>query len=283
MKTILILAANPTDTTQLRLDEEVREIDGVLRRARRRDEFDIKQQWAVRSRDVQAALLDFNPQIVHFSGHGAGDEGLALEDGTGKVKFVDAEALAGLFKLFAKQVECVILNACYSEVQANAIAQHINYVIGMNQPIGDKAAIEFAVGFYNALGAGRAYEEAYEFGCNAIQMAGIAEYQTPVLERSPNLTASRVTLDLGAEQGANSEKALGRLADRKRDRLEQERDELQEHYDLLSEEIQHLRKQERTDDLSPRERFRVKKQIEEAEAERDKLSEQIENLENKLR
>ncbi|MCA1994009.1 MAG: CHAT domain-containing protein [Coleofasciculus sp. S288] len=280
MKTILILAANPKDTTQLRLDEEVREIDGVLRRARRRDEFDIKQQWAVRSRDVQAAMLDFSPQIVHFSGHGAGDEGLALEDGTGKVKFVDAEALAGLFKLFAKQVECVILNACYSEVQADAIARHINYVIGMNQPIGDKAAIEFAVGFYNALGAGRSYEDAYEFGCNAIQMAGILEYQTPVLRTSPNLNSSRVKLDLEAE--VSSEKAPSRLSNGQRQRLEQERDELQEQYELLSEEIQHLRKQERTDDLSPRERFRVIKQIEEVEAERDKLSEQIENLENKL-
>ncbi|HBB35498.1 MAG TPA: hypothetical protein DDZ80_17020 [Cyanobacteria bacterium UBA8803] len=126
MKTLLILAANPRDTTPLRLDEEVREIDGVLRRAQRRDDFEIKQQWAVRSRDVQAAMLDFNPHIVHFSGHGEGVQGLAFEDGKGKVHLVNADALAGLFKLFAKQVECLILNACYSEVQAEAIAQHIN-------------------------------------------------------------------------------------------------------------------------------------------------------------
>ena len=282
MKTILILAANPKDTTQLGLDEEFREIHGVLGRAGRQDQFVLKQQWAVTSRAVQTAMLDFNPQIVHFSGHGAGNQGLVFEDGTGQVKFVDAEALAGLFKLFAKQVECVILNACYSEVQADAIARHINYVIGMNQPIGDKAAIEFAVGFYNALGAGRIVEEAYEFGCNAIQMAGISEYQTPILRKSPNLTSLPVQVDLEAHSAASSEKTPSRLSDEQRRRLEQERDELQQQYDLLSEELQHLRKSEKTDDLSPRERFRVKKQIEEAEAERDKLSEQIEDLENKL-
>jgi hypothetical protein len=43
-----------------------------------------------------------------------------------------------------------VLNACYSEIQANAIVQHIDYVIGMSQAIGDTAAIKFAMGFYDA-------------------------------------------------------------------------------------------------------------------------------------
>jgi hypothetical protein len=36
----------------------------------------------------------------------------------------------------------------------------------MSQAIGDKAAIEFAVGFYDALGAGRSIEFAYKLGCH---------------------------------------------------------------------------------------------------------------------
>ena len=59
------------------------------------------------------------------------------------------------------------------------------------------------------------------------------------------------------------------------------REALQKQYDDLSEEIQYLRKSERTDDLSPRERFRLKKQIEEAEAERKKIAQQIEELDKK--
>ena len=60
-----------------------------------------------------------------------------------------------MFKLFARKgVECVVLNACYSEVQAEAIHQHINHVIGMNRAIGDKAAINFTVAFYDGLAAG---------------------------------------------------------------------------------------------------------------------------------
>jgi hypothetical protein len=180
---ILILAANPKATTPLRLDEEVREIDLVLQRAKKREQFDLRQLWAVRVRDLSHALVDEKPQIVHFSGHGAGDDGLMLENETGQVQFVNAEVLAGLFELFANHIECVILNACYSEVQAEAIFKHIPYVIGMNKAVGDRAAIEFAVGFYDALGAGESIEFAYKLGCQAIQMAGIPEHLTPKLKK----------------------------------------------------------------------------------------------------
>ena len=62
----------------------------------------------------------------------------------GAVAFVGAGALAGA-------IAFAVLNACYSFVQASALAQHIPYVIGMKQAIGDKAAIKFATGFYNLL------------------------------------------------------------------------------------------------------------------------------------
>jgi tetratricopeptide (TPR) repeat protein len=126
-------------------------------------------------------MLDFKPQIVHFTGHGEGKDGLAFEDTAGQLKLVDSEALANLFKLFSNRVECVVLNACYSDFQAEAISQYIDYVIGMSQAIGDRAAIEFSVGFYAALGAGESIEFAYKLGCNAIQLEGIPEHLTPVL------------------------------------------------------------------------------------------------------
>jgi hypothetical protein len=162
MKKILILAANPKTTTRLRLDQEVRDIEDGLRRAQYRNEFEVVQRWAARPRDIQRAMLDENPQVVHFSGHGDGEAGLAFEDNEGNVQLVGSEALASLFDLFADQVECVLLNGCYSKVQAEAIVDHIDYVIGMSQPISDVAAINFAVSFYDALGAGRTYKFAYK-------------------------------------------------------------------------------------------------------------------------
>ncbi|MGB8699999.1 MAG: TIR domain-containing protein [Thermosynechococcaceae cyanobacterium] len=180
-QTILFLAANPTDTQPLRLDQELRDIGEGLQRSQQRDQFQLQQRMAARPRDIQRAMLDLNPQMIHFSGHGAGNEGLAFEDESGKTQFVSGEALADLFSLFADQLRCVVLNGCYTEVQAKAIAQHIPYVIGMNKAIGDKAAIAFAVGFYDALGAGRDVEFAFKLGCAAIRLEGIAEHLTPVL------------------------------------------------------------------------------------------------------
>ncbi len=67
---ILILSANPKDTSRLRLDEEVREIEEGLLRSKHRDRFQIQARLAVRMIDIRRALLDYEPKIVHFSGHG---------------------------------------------------------------------------------------------------------------------------------------------------------------------------------------------------------------------
>jgi len=231
--TILMLSANPKGTIPLRLDEERREIEaGLMERSLLRDNFRLITKTAVRPRDFQRAMLDLNPQIVHFSGHGEGIPGLAFEGETGQLKFVDAEALAGLFALFADRLQCVVLNACYSEVQAKAIARHIPYVIGMNAAIGDRAAIEFAVGFYDALGAGRELEFAHKLGCSAIRISGIPEHLTPVLlHKSDPKLVNQVILGVAQEkpeQGGEVEPELKLRSDlqsakEKRDQIQSQR------------------------------------------------------------
>jgi CHAT domain len=182
MKRILILSANPINTDRLRLDEEVREIEEGLKLSKYREQFQIIPWWAVRVDDLRRALLETEPSIVHFSGHGAGSHGLALENNAGKMQLVSTESLAGLFKLHQRAVECILLNACYSEEQAQAIHQHIDCVIGMNNTIKDTAALSFAKGFYEALGSGRSYEEAYQHGCNNIDLNSIPESSVPVIK-----------------------------------------------------------------------------------------------------
>ena len=182
VKKILILSANPKTTPRLLLDKEVREIKEGLKRSKLRERFEIHSEWAVRIWDIRRALLDVEPQIVHFTGHG-NEDGLLVEDELGLAVNIPVEALSDLFKLFSNQVECVVLNACYSETQAAAISQHIGYVIGMQKEIPDNAATEFAVGFYDALGAGRTVEDAFEFGCNGIRLFNIPDYLIPILKK----------------------------------------------------------------------------------------------------
>lgn len=182
MKKILIFSANPVNTIKLRLDEEVREIQSALERSTHREEFELIPRLAVRIDDLRRALLDHSPQVVHFSGHGDGTDGIALEDNSGHAQLVSTESLSNLFKLFKDTVECVLLSACYSEAQAEAIYQHINCVIGMKCAITDQAAIHFSKAFYDTLGAGRSYEEAFDFGCNNINLNSIPESSTPKIK-----------------------------------------------------------------------------------------------------
>ena len=150
-----------------------------------RDQFDIRSKFALRFWDLRRALLEFEPHIVHFAGHGK-KSGLMLENELGFAARISTEALSGLFELCAGHVECVILNACFSEPQADAINRHIKYVIGMKKEIRDGTSTEFAVGIYDALGAGKSFDDAFKFGCNAIHniFPGLQEHLTPVLKKN---------------------------------------------------------------------------------------------------
>jgi tetratricopeptide (TPR) repeat protein len=169
---ILFLAANPKDTDPLRLGEEVREIEERLRLAELRDEFEVKSKWAVRVTDLASYLLQYKPDVVHFSGHGSRGGELILEDEHGTSHPVSPEALRDLFATLRDNVRCVLLNACYSEGQANGIAESVGCVVGMSGPIHDDSAIRFAAGFYEGLGYGRSVKTAFDLGCWRVKHAG---------------------------------------------------------------------------------------------------------------
>lgn len=199
--TILFLAANPADTSPLRLDKEIKAIDQALRLSDFGRNFDIEQAWAVSVPDLQGLLLRYKPNIVHFSGHGASSGVIILEASERgdldtsreldvlsnafrsgmQVGHVSARALSRTFEILKDNIRCVLLNSCYSEDQAEAIAEHIDCVIGMNTAISDNAAIEFAASFYQGLGYGRDVQTAFELGRNQIDLEGIPELDTPQL------------------------------------------------------------------------------------------------------
>jgi hypothetical protein len=178
---ILFLTANPTDSSRLRLDEESRAIDLALRQTEFRDRFEIQQHWAVRVSELQSYLLRHKPDIVHFSGHGSKLGQIVLEDNLGNSQPVSHRSLSTLFSVLKDNIKCVLLNACYSERQALAIAQHIDCVVGMSSAIGDKSAISFATAFYQALGYGRDVKTAFELGCVQIDLESLDEQSTPKL------------------------------------------------------------------------------------------------------
>lgn len=178
MKTILILSANPEGTDALDLEREVQDVRQALER-KHQDTFQVVHRRDAQWKDFRRAIEDFQPEIVHFSGHGAEKKGILVLDENGQIRAVPGDALARMFKLFPG-VKCVVLNACYSEEQAIEIHRHVDYVVGMIWSIDDRAAIDFAEAFYDGLFAGRGYREAYEMGLSG--MANDVEVGTPVFK-----------------------------------------------------------------------------------------------------
>ena len=142
---ILFLTANPTNTTPLKLDEEIRLIGQRIRRGEYRKLFDVRPVPALRATDLPYELMDGAPDIVHFSGHGSPAGELAFQrDGDGAAVPIPASTLARVFKQLRDRIQCVVLNACYSELQAAAIVESIPCVVGMSRAVPDATAIAFA-------------------------------------------------------------------------------------------------------------------------------------------
>jgi hypothetical protein len=178
---ILFATATPDDEAWLRVDREMRLIQAQLRQSAQRDRFTFDVRMAVRPEDLTQALHDLAPNIVHFSGHGGVDGAVYLEDGQGQAHPVAPDALEALFALVKDRVSCVLLNACYSRAQAEAIVRHVPHAIGMSREIPDDAAIAFAVGFYQALGAGESIARAFDFGVVQLRLQNLPDHLTPML------------------------------------------------------------------------------------------------------
>jgi len=122
---ILFLAAIPHDIAPLKLGEECRAIDRALRLTESHHDFDLQDQWAVRVGDLQELLMHHRPHIVHFSGHGSPSNELIFQDANGNAHPLSTKALGRLFSLLRDNIQCVVLNACYSKRQAQEIAKYI--------------------------------------------------------------------------------------------------------------------------------------------------------------
>lgn len=164
-KRILFLAANPQQATRIRTDEEHRILKAEFERgaeARSHYEF-LPSQFALTLGELTRAL-DAEPQLIHFAGHGQA-EGIIITDDQGQAQMLPEPALKRICKRkLAGTTEVVILNACFSTLQAELISTFDIHVIGTSSAVLDDAALVFSRGFYNALGRNRTWQDCYDDG-----------------------------------------------------------------------------------------------------------------------
>ncbi|MGB9169774.1 MAG: CHAT domain-containing protein [Nitrososphaeraceae archaeon] len=202
MITILFLSANPTATDPLELIKECNIINQKLKAAANKGDFKLEQRHDISIKWLIEELLNYNPQILHFSGHGSPNSSLIFKnEDTGEIEEVPPSALSNLFRILGNKIDLVFLNACYSEKQAQAISKHVNCVIGMSKEVSDKAAIEFASTFYSSLGFGKSVKEAFELAKVQLELLGIPESETPDLKVKEGMDPSKIVIPAEIQNG----------------------------------------------------------------------------------
>lgn len=170
---VLMMCASPKDAGDpLRLDEEARDLKEQIRLVEKpKQEMIVTHAWAIRTDQVQMEVMNNSPDILHFSGHG--DTGiLCFEDKNGNVAEVSAAAIEGLVKL-SDSVQCLVLNACFSESVARQVKAYVKAVIGCSVEINDDAAIAFTRAFYRAIRHGHSIRRSYDAALNELQLNGM--------------------------------------------------------------------------------------------------------------
>lgn len=179
--TVLFLASNPIDQIQLRLDEEARSITEMITKSKYRDSIRFQTCWAVQPKDILQAINEYNPSIVHFSGHGSDNDEIIFQSNNGTAKNVSKEAIVQTMMASSEEIRLVFFNTCYSKKQAEAVVKHVEATIGMNTSIGDDAALKFSSQFYSSIGFGFSVEKAFEQAKALLMLEGISEQDTPEL------------------------------------------------------------------------------------------------------
>lgn len=197
---VLAFAADPLSarndgrTPRLLLDEDVRLIGEKVRAAKHRDALEFDWRWAARTDDLLQALNETRPQVVHFSGHGGG-QGLVLVSADGQRPHpVDSAALGELFRVFRGDISVVVLSACFSLPQAEAIADAVGCAIGTRKEISDAAAITFNAAFYRAIAFGQSVQGAYDQARLALRLEHFADRECPALVVRAGVDAAALVL-----------------------------------------------------------------------------------------
>jgi O-acetyl-ADP-ribose deacetylase (regulator of RNase III) len=177
---VLFLEINPTDSFVLKSEAEANLIDKALRSSGE-GTFNLIQGHVRKWGDLQQYILRFQPTILHFSGLGSHANRIILADDSGAKCPVTSKALSKFFAMFKDTIYCVFLNGCYSKSQAEAIAEHIDCVIGIDEAISDEAAMTFTTAFYEAIGFGKNVKQAFDLGLNQISLSNLNEADTPRL------------------------------------------------------------------------------------------------------
>lgn len=202
---ILFMAANPDIVSVLpsgekgkapllKLEKEAREIHESIQKSCKRDSINFETRWATRVTDIFQYINEVTPTIIHFSGHGTEDGMLVFQDNQDMPKCVSMESIIDVINASSDDLRLVVLNNCFSSLISEKIVNTVEASIGMNDSIGDEAAVAFASQLYSSIGFGNSLQKSFDQAIAQLKLLGINEADTPVLYVKNGISASDIYL-----------------------------------------------------------------------------------------
>lgn len=199
---ILITASNPRNTTRLDLDEEVRLIEKEIASSKLRDKISLRSALAARPADFIRSLNEHSPDILHFCGHGDETGKLVFTEDSRMAKGISLDIIADLFSTLDTPPKIIIMNSCFSILQATELTKHSDIVIGMPNSVTDEDAASFSGFFYSALCMGKNVNVAFRQGIIGTALAGGSCWGSgePVILIRDGISASNIVLSDGDDR-----------------------------------------------------------------------------------
>lgn len=197
---VRLLIAIAVPQNDLNAGREIASIEEEIRKrtSGRGAPISIRPLRAATRQSFEAALADFKPHIVHFIGHGS--FGTRDGDRRGVLHFVDENNPEGYDAVPSDDLRqlldsdpplLVVLNTCeggradevdrYGGTAQNIIRRSIPYVVAMQYPISDEAALAFSRYFYQRLLEGAPVDVAVARGRAAIRNRAKEECQVELI------------------------------------------------------------------------------------------------------
>ncbi len=178
---ILFLSANPAGRDRLAIGREFNAVESELLKAPDGRQLSLIPAFDTGAGELSRVLLEHEPNVLHFSGHGDPSGKLVITSRLGGGDKIEADALARLLESFKTHLRCVVLNACFSKIVGDALREHIDVVIGMSRAISDDAAIQFSTGFYRAIAFHKDVNTAFKLALSQIDLSHLPDADKPQL------------------------------------------------------------------------------------------------------
>jgi hypothetical protein len=168
-RNVLVLAANPQSTIRLELEREAALIWERLQQGESGRKYLVRIEQGSGVEDVARYLAEYQPTVVHFVGQGSPTGEIMLRN-SHQVQPLTPSAFANLFKIKGRQIDCVVLNSCFSVAIADELGKHVGCTIGIDEEIDDAPTERSFIGeFYRELAVGNGYQGAFDRGCREMQ------------------------------------------------------------------------------------------------------------------